>query len=78
MVSPFWTPNRVQVLFGEPIDLSEFQGRRPSRELLDEVAQRLMETLARLGGAPAPRGTAAPIYQIRPEASRTSDERASA
>lgn len=53
MVEPFRTPSRVRVTYGEPIDLSEFYGRRKSQNLLREVTDLLMQRLAELGGVRA-------------------------
>lgn len=50
MISPFMTPARVVVHYGEPVDLSEFTDQRVSHELLERLADRLMLELARLGG----------------------------
>ncbi len=50
MVSPFYTFCRVRVVYGEPVDLSEYYGRRKTQEVLREVTDRLMGELARLGG----------------------------
>lgn len=50
IVAPFYTPNRVRVEFGEPIDLSEFYEARKTQELLNRVTERLMTRLAELGG----------------------------
>ncbi|MBI3861691.1 MAG: 1-acyl-sn-glycerol-3-phosphate acyltransferase [Planctomycetia bacterium] len=55
MVSPLYTFTRVRVSYGDPVDLSEYYGRRKSPELLQEVTDLLMERLAELGGvAPSP------------------------
>ena len=50
MVEPFLTFCRSGVSFGEPIDLSEFYGRRINQALLDQVTEILMSRLAALGG----------------------------
>lgn len=50
MTAPFTTRCRVRVSYGQPIDLSEFQGRKTSQELLVEVTNLLMARLAELGG----------------------------
>lgn len=50
MVDPFWTPSRVRVTYGEPIDLSAYHGRRKSQEVLREVTDLMMQRLADLGG----------------------------
>lgn len=54
ITEPFYTPNRVRVEFGEPIDLSEFHGTRKTQELLNQVTHRLMSRLAELGGVEYP------------------------
>ena len=50
MVKPFTQRCRVRVKWGEPIDLSEFQGRRVTQELLVEVTNVIFAKLAELGG----------------------------
>ena len=50
LVAPFMKRCRVRVTYGEPIDLSEFHGRRTSPELLADVTNLLMSRLASLGG----------------------------
>lgn len=50
MFVPFMTRCRVSVTYGEPIDLSEFHGRRTTPELLAEVTDLLMSRLGELGG----------------------------
>jgi 1-acyl-sn-glycerol-3-phosphate acyltransferase len=50
MVAPFTRRCRVRVTWGEPIDLSEFQGQRVTQELLVEVTNLLFAKLAELGG----------------------------
>lgn len=50
MVTPFYTPSRVRVTFGEPIDLSAYRNRPKSRPVLMEVTRLLMERLAITGG----------------------------
>ncbi len=50
MVAPFYTPRRVFISYGEPIDLSAYYDRRISRELLDEVTKLMMQRLAETGG----------------------------
>lgn len=49
MVAPFLKPSYTQVTFGEPIDLSEYYGRKLTPALLAEVTDLLMERLAELG-----------------------------
>jgi 1-acyl-sn-glycerol-3-phosphate acyltransferase len=51
MVAPFHTFARVRLVYGEPIDLSGFYGRRITQDLLQEVTGELMRRLAELGGA---------------------------
>jgi 1-acyl-sn-glycerol-3-phosphate acyltransferase len=50
MVEPFVRFSRVNVTYGEAIDLSAYYGRRINTELLDEVTDILMSRLAALGG----------------------------
>lgn len=50
MLEPFYTPSRVRVTFGEPVDLSAYYDRRRSEELLEEVTDLLMRRIAELGG----------------------------
>lgn len=50
MLVPFMTRCRTRVTYGEPIDLSEYYGRRSTPELLAEVTDLLMSRLASLGG----------------------------
>lgn len=50
MVAPFTRRCRVRVKWGEPIDLSPFQGKRVTQELLVEVTNHIFEKLAELGG----------------------------
>ncbi len=50
MVEPFYNYCQVQVTYGDPIDLSEYTGRKRTPELLQEVTQLLMRNLAELGG----------------------------
>jgi 1-acyl-sn-glycerol-3-phosphate acyltransferase len=47
---PFYTPNRVRVQFGPPIDLSEFHDAKKTQELLNQVTHLIMTRLAHLGG----------------------------
>ncbi|MGE3315393.1 MAG: lysophospholipid acyltransferase family protein [Planctomycetaceae bacterium] len=51
MVSPFITPSRVRVCFGDPIDLAVYKDRRITRELLQEVTALLMSRLEETGHA---------------------------
>lgn len=50
MLASFYRFSRARVDFGEPIDLSEFYGRRINQDLLQEVTARLMVELGALGG----------------------------
>lgn len=50
MVDPFVHRCRVRVTYGEPIDLSAYQGRRKTPEVLGEVTDLIMSRLADLGG----------------------------
>ena len=50
MVAPFTRRCRVRVKWGEPIDLSDFQGKRVTQELLVEVTNVIFARLAELGG----------------------------
>lgn len=48
MVSSFLKRNRVRLTYGDPVDLSEYYGRRNSHELLEEVTCLLMSQLTEL------------------------------
>ena len=48
MVGSFLMCSRVRLTYGDPIDLSEYDGRRKSHELLEEVTGRLMSRLLEL------------------------------
>lgn len=50
MTEPFYTPRRVRVIYGTPIDLSPWQDQRKSHELLQALTDALMNKLADLGG----------------------------
>ena len=50
MTKPLYTPGRVRVTYGTPIDLSPWQGQRRSQELLQALTDALMCKLADLGG----------------------------
>jgi 1-acyl-sn-glycerol-3-phosphate acyltransferase len=54
MVEPFITFTRVRINYGEQIDLSAYYGRRTSPELLQEVTDLMMASLAALGGIEPP------------------------
>ncbi|MBX3436199.1 MAG: 1-acyl-sn-glycerol-3-phosphate acyltransferase [Planctomycetaceae bacterium] len=53
MVAPFITPSYTQVTFGDPIDLSDYYGAKPTPEVLAEVTDLLMERLGALGSVEA-------------------------
>ncbi len=50
MIAPFYTPSRVRVIYGTPIDLSHLKGQRKTQELLQAVTNAIMQRLAELGG----------------------------
>ena len=50
MVTPFLTRSQVRVIYGEPIDLSEFYDQRPKGVVLEQVTELMMTRLAELGG----------------------------
>jgi hypothetical protein len=50
MIEPFYTPSRVRVIYGTPIDLSHLKDQRKTQELLQAVTNALMQRLAELGG----------------------------
>lgn len=50
MVWVFFRRARVELIYGKPLDLSLWQGRRTSPELLCEVTDYIMGSLAELGG----------------------------
>lgn len=50
MTKPLYTPSRVRVTYGTPIDLSPWHGQRKSQELLQALTDELMHKLADLGG----------------------------
>jgi 1-acyl-sn-glycerol-3-phosphate acyltransferase len=63
MVAPFLTFCRVEVSFGDPVDLCSYYGRRINQPLLDEVTHLLMSRLARLGGCDyAPTAEDPPVH----------------
>tara|TARA_R110002111_G_scaffold191869_1_gene258181 strand:- start:78643 stop:79455 length:813 start_codon:yes stop_codon:yes gene_type:complete len=49
MIEPFYSIAETSVVYGEPIDLSEYYGCRASREVLEEVTTLMMKRLAELG-----------------------------
>lgn len=54
MVKPFLKRQRVDVVFGPPIDLSRWQGMKPTAEVLEEVAAHLRAALEATGRRPLP------------------------
>jgi hypothetical protein len=54
MIAALYTFTRVRVVYGDPIDLSAYYGKRISQELLKEVTDFLMRRLAELGGLKPP------------------------
>jgi 1-acyl-sn-glycerol-3-phosphate acyltransferase len=49
MVKPFCTLSRVQVTYGEPVDLSQFTGQRLTPDLLNRVTELLMQRVSETG-----------------------------
>jgi len=65
MVSAFFTPARVRLIYGEPILLSAYRERKKSQELLREVTDLIMNSVARLGHVPyAGTGVANPPREL--------------
>jgi len=52
MVRAFFTPARVRLIYGEPILLTAYRGKKKSQELLHEVTDVIMNSVARLGQVP--------------------------
>lgn len=50
MVAPFYTPGRVRVIYGTPVDLSLWRGVRKTQDMLQTLTDLLMQKLADLGG----------------------------
>ncbi len=50
MVGCFCKPERVEIIYGDPIDLSAYEGKRKNQELLREACDYMMTQLADLGG----------------------------
>ncbi len=48
----FVRPARIEMVFGKPIDFSEFYGREADREVLGIVTKRIMKEIATLAGHP--------------------------
>ena len=55
MVDAFCRFSRINVVFGDPIDLSRFEGQKATQPILQEATCVMMQSLAELGGVrPAP------------------------
>lgn len=50
MAACFYTPAKVRVIYGDPVDLSAYYDRKKTQALLKEVTDLLMTRLAELGG----------------------------
>ena len=50
MVTPFHTFCKTDITWGEPVDLSAWEGQKPTPALLQEVAEFLRQHMAQLGG----------------------------
>lgn len=50
MITSFLKPSRTELIYGTPVDLSEFLEKRPTTEILTQVTDRIMASLAELGG----------------------------
>lgn len=53
MVHAFSRFSRINIVFGDPIDLSQFSGRKATQEILKEATCLMMQRLAELGGVQA-------------------------
>ena len=51
-LGPLVTPAKVQLVIGEPIDLSPYYGREDDREVLVELTKQFLREIARLAGQP--------------------------
>jgi 1-acyl-sn-glycerol-3-phosphate acyltransferase len=51
--SPFFMPARVEITFGEPIDLAEYAGRESEAGVVPEIMRRILKSIAALAGQPA-------------------------
>lgn len=49
MVEPFYSSANTSLVYGDPIDLSEYYDQRASKEVLEEVTTLMMQKLAELG-----------------------------
>ncbi|HEX6985718.1 MAG TPA: lysophospholipid acyltransferase family protein [Planctomycetaceae bacterium] len=72
MVNSVLRSARVRLIYGDPIDLSAYRGRKKSQELLREVTDLVMNAVARLGGVEyagtAAEGAENPPNGTRPDA----------
>ncbi|MBL8816443.1 MAG: 1-acyl-sn-glycerol-3-phosphate acyltransferase [Planctomyces sp.] len=50
MVRAFFTWTHTRVTYGQPLDLSKWQGRKPTHQILSEMTDFIMESLAGIGG----------------------------
>lgn len=50
VLEPLIRPARVEVIVGQPIDLSDFYGRENQRGVLEELTRRFLREIAALGG----------------------------
>jgi 1-acyl-sn-glycerol-3-phosphate acyltransferase len=50
MITPFHTFSKTDITWGAPVDLSAWQGQKPTPALLQEVAEMLRQHMAKLGG----------------------------
>lgn len=50
MVRAFFSPARTRLVYGAPIDLSPYRGKRKTQEMLREATDLIMNTVAALGG----------------------------
>jgi 1-acyl-sn-glycerol-3-phosphate acyltransferase len=52
IVGAIFTPAKVRLIVGQPIDLSEFYGREKEREVLDHLTRVFLKEIAKLAGQP--------------------------
>jgi 1-acyl-sn-glycerol-3-phosphate acyltransferase len=52
LVRAFFTPARVRLIYGDPILLTAYRGRKKTQELLNEVTDIIMNAVADLGHVP--------------------------
>lgn len=50
MITPFHTFCKTAITWGEAVDFSEYMDQKPTQPLLQEVAERLRQHMAQLGG----------------------------